>query len=135
MLLFEGTQQAQFISNPQFIPSLKQVVTLPTRLDPPRILDPVITSLHKYYQPPVTKPRIENDSNKNGKPSDHIVVIMIPISENITCLPRETRIVEYRPLLSLVETRWDNGYRNKTGRKYTIVQMPMKWLSDCKHFY
>ena len=79
-------------------PSLKQVVTLPTRLDPPATLDPIITTLQKYYQPPVTKPPIGNDADKNGKPSDHLVVLMLPISADIVCPPRQIRIVEYRPL-------------------------------------
>ena len=42
-------------------PSMKQVVSSPTRLDPPAILDPIITTLKEYYQSPVTKPPIEND--------------------------------------------------------------------------
>ena len=79
-------------------PSLKQVVTLPTRLDPPAILDPIITTLKEYFQQPVTKPPIENDSNKDGKPSDHLVVLMPPVSEDIICPTREKRWVKYRPL-------------------------------------
>ena len=37
-------------------PSLKQVVKVPTRLNPEAILDPIITTMCKYYCEPVTKP-------------------------------------------------------------------------------
>ena len=39
-------------------PNLKQEVKVFTRLNPPAILDPIITTLGKWYQSPVTKPPI-----------------------------------------------------------------------------
>ena len=39
-------------------PELEQVVKVPTRLNPDRILDPIITTLKKYYCEPHTKPPI-----------------------------------------------------------------------------
>ena len=79
-------------------PSLKQVVQTATRLNPPVILDPIITTMKKLYQPPVTKPPLNNDEDKQGKPSDHLVVVMYPINAQLGCPPRQTRIVECRPL-------------------------------------
>ena len=79
-------------------PSLKQVVKVPTRLNPDVTLDPVITTLGRFYQPPVTKPPLDNDEDKDGKPSDHLVVLMYPISAQIGCPPRTTRLVTFRPL-------------------------------------
>ena len=79
-------------------PSLKQVVTCPTRLDPEAILGPIITTLKDYFQTPITKPPIENDADKDGKPSDHLVVIMPPVSAEINFPTRQTRTVQYRPL-------------------------------------
>ena len=102
-------------------PSLKQVVTLPTRLDPPVTLDPIITTLQKYYQPPVTKPAIGNDADKNGKPSDHLVVLMLPISVDIVCPARQIRIVEYRPL--------PHSGINKMGQ--WIQQQKWKEIYEC----
>jgi hypothetical protein len=61
-------------------PSFKQVVQVPTRLNPDVTLDPVITTMWKLYQPPVTKPPLDNDQDKIGKPSDHLVVLMYPIN-------------------------------------------------------
>ena len=49
--------------------NLKQVVKTFTRLKPEAILDPIITTLWKYYQEPVTKPPINSDLNSKGKPS------------------------------------------------------------------
>ena len=51
-------------------PTLRQVVKVWTRLNPDAILDPIITSMSRFYCDPVTKPPISNDPN-NGKPSDH----------------------------------------------------------------
>ena len=79
-------------------PSLKQVVTVPTRLNPDVTLDPVITTMSKFFQLPITKPPLENDQDKQGKPSDHLVVLMYPINSQIGVPPRKTRLVTFRPL-------------------------------------
>ena len=79
-------------------PSLKQVVQVPTRLNPDVTLDPIITTMWKFYQQPITKPPIENDQDKDGKPSDHLVVLMYPINSQIGIPPRKMRLVTFRPL-------------------------------------
>ena len=61
-------------------PRFKQIVTKPTRLNPPRILDKIITTLSKYYQEPIILPPLDNDPDKNGKPSDHNIVVMSAIN-------------------------------------------------------
>ena len=77
-------------------PSLKQVVTCPTRnLE---ILDPIITSLSIYYQSPVCLPPLDNDPDKNGSPSDHMIVYMKPIDAINNNPARKIKIVKYRPL-------------------------------------
>ena len=58
-------------------PNLRQVVTELTRMDPPSILDPIITTLTKFYQTPKCVPPIAPDIS--GKPSDHLMVIMNPL--------------------------------------------------------
>ena len=60
--------------------NMKQVVQDPTRLNPPRILDPIITTLAPYYQLPRCLPPLESDSNSNGRASDHLMVVMEPIN-------------------------------------------------------
>ena len=82
----------------QLSPEMKQLVTEVTRLNPPRILDPIITTLGKYYQKPLVLPPLDNDPNKNGSPSDHKIIKMKPIS-NINNKPARTkREVTFRPL-------------------------------------
>ena len=60
-------------------PKFKQVVSSPTRMNPPQILDPIITTLAAFYQTPICLPPLDNDPDKNGSPSDHLIVYMKPI--------------------------------------------------------
>ena len=77
--------------------SLVQCVKVPTRLNPDRMLDPIITTMSKYYAEPETKPPINPDENSNGKPSDHLIVMMRPISATYEVPPRVYRTVHTRP--------------------------------------
>ena len=77
--------------------NMKQMVTNFTRLNPPRILDPTITDLGKYYQKPLVLPPLDIDPDKNCKPSDHKIIKMNPIS-NVNNKPaRSKREVKFRP--------------------------------------
>ena len=103
-------------------PNLKQVVTQPTRFNPPAILDKIITSPHNFYQVPEIQPPLDNDPDKNGKPSDHRIVMMTPIS-NVNNKPARTnQKVTYRPLSEagmqqmqewLQQVDWDKETHNK----------------------
>ena len=55
--------------------NLKQLVMNPTRMNPPRILDPIITSLSDFYQMPECLPPLDCDPDSGGKPSDHKMVL------------------------------------------------------------
>ena len=79
-------------------PNLKQVVESPTRLNPPRILDPIITSLSIYYQKPICLPPLDNDPDKDGSPSDHLIVYMKPIDSMNNNPARKKVAVKFRPL-------------------------------------
>ena len=79
-------------------PNLKQVVKCFTRLKPDAILDPIITTLWKYYQEPVTKPPINPDLNSKGKPSDHLIVLMKPLSNELEIQPRKYEFIRTRPI-------------------------------------
>ena len=46
--------------------NLVQCVKVPTRLNPDRMLDPIITTMSKYYAEPETKPPINPDVSSNG---------------------------------------------------------------------
>jgi hypothetical protein len=79
-------------------PTLKQVVESPTRLNPPRILDPIITSLSIFYQQPICLPPLDNDPDKDGSPSDHMIVYMKPIDSINNNPARKKVAVKFRPL-------------------------------------
>ena len=81
----------------QLSPSLKQVVQNPTRLDPPRILDPIITTLSDFYQLPECLAPLDADPESNGKPSDHLMVVMEPISQINNKPARTKKSFTYRP--------------------------------------
>ena len=79
-------------------PNMKSVVTNPTRLNPDRILDNIITDMSKWYQVPQCLPPLAADPGTGGKPSDHLTVVMEPISVINNKPARTTREVEVRPL-------------------------------------
>ena len=61
-------------------PRMRQLVKGITRLDPPRMLDPIITTLGSFYQQPEILPPLDSDPDVNGKTSDHLIPIMRPIN-------------------------------------------------------
>ena len=82
----------------QLSPKIKQVVTEVTRLNPPRILDPILTTLSQYYQKPIVLPPLDQDPDKNGKPSDHKIGKMKPIDSVNNKPIRSSRQVVFRPM-------------------------------------
>ena len=89
-------------------PRFKQIVTQPTRLNPPRILDKIITTLSKYYQEPIILPPLDNDPDKNGKPSDHNIVVMSAINVVNNKPGREFREIIYRPITEVGIEKMDS---------------------------
>ena len=78
-------------------PDLKQEVKVYTRLNPPAILDPIITTLGKWYQPPVTMPPVEANPGE-GVASDHLIILMSPLVSELQTQPRVYRKIVTRPL-------------------------------------
>ena len=81
--------------------NFRQVVQNPTRMNPPRLLDPIITTLSKFYQTPKCLPPLDPDPDCDGKPSDHLMVLMIPISVTNNKPARIIRKVTFRPFSKL----------------------------------
>ena len=77
--------------------TLKQVVQNPTRLNPPKILDPIITTLSGLYQVPECLPPLDSDPDKDGRPSDHLMVLMSPICVINNKPARALHKITYRP--------------------------------------
>ena len=114
-------------------PRLTQVVQVPTRHNPDRMLDPVITTLCTYYQPPYTILPLDADPDSNGKPSDHDIVIMHPINSYDNRNARKSRQVTFRPLPSsgvrkmgewITQHNWKDLYNAENvanARAYYII--------------
>ena len=78
--------------------NMRQVVQNHTRLNPPRLLDTIITTLAKYYQVPQVLPPLDPDPGCNGKPSDHLMVVFTPI-DSINNKPlKKLKKINFRPL-------------------------------------
>ena len=78
-------------------PNLRQIVTSYTRMNPPAILDPVITTMSKFYQEPVCLEPLDVDEDKNGSKSDHRIVVVRPINSINNKCARQTKQVKVRP--------------------------------------
>ena len=79
-------------------PRMKQVVKGATRMDPPRMLDPILTTLGPFYQSPQILPPLDSDPDKDGRPSDHWIPLMRPINViDNTCTRTYTEIT-VRPI-------------------------------------
>ena len=79
-------------------PNLKSLVKKPTRLNPDNILDNIISDMGKWYQSPECLAPLDADTGSGGKPSDHLIVVMSPISEFNNKPAREVRQISVRPL-------------------------------------
>ena len=86
-------------------PQFQQIVQDWTRMDPPALLDPIITTLSSYYQVPKCLEPLDPDPDKNGKKSDHKIVLVKPINtiDNKSC--RKSRIVKVRPYTESVSQK------------------------------
>ena len=78
-------------------PDLKQVVKVFTRRNPEATLDVIITNLSSLFQPPRVLEPLDNDVDVDGKPSDHLIVVMEPITNENQALVKRYKSIKYRP--------------------------------------
>ena len=57
---------------------LRQIITSATRQS--AILENIITDLHTMYQPPECLAPLQHDRDKDGKDSDHNIIVLPPIT-------------------------------------------------------
>ena len=122
--------------NPRFC----QIVKDFTRMNPPALLDPIVTSLSNYYQRPECIEPLQADSQKLGTASDHRIVIARPISEINNKSGREYREIKVRPLMQsginqlqlwLIDQSWDQVYQAKSAhQKAEIFQSTLMSALD-----
>jgi hypothetical protein len=115
-------------------PSLVQIVSDWTRMDPPAILDPIIMTLSNLYQKPLCLEPLDADPDKNGQKSDHRVVISKPISIVNNKCSRLTRTVKVRPFPHsgiskmrewFIDQRWEQVYEAVTAHEKADVFQKM----------
>ena len=122
--------------------NLRQVVQDPTRLSPPRILDPIITTLSGYYQKPKCLKPLDADLATKGKPSDHLMVVMEPVSVLNNESTRTRKEIIYRPFKEeylqqmwewIRNEKWDAvSHEGSAHKKASVLQ---QILLDKYHEY
>ena len=63
------------------------------------MLDPIMSTLGAFYQKPVCLPPLDPDPDTNGKPADHLIVVMRPVNSLNNKPGRSFREVKVRPLI------------------------------------
>ena len=76
--------------------ALKQIVTDGTRKS--AVLEFIITDLQGFYHPPSCILPLEVDENKDGKDSDHNIVVLAPINLPQMVPKRKKKTIITRPL-------------------------------------
>ena len=106
--------------------NLQQIVKKWTRMNPPALLDPIITTLAKFYQEPLCLEPLDSDPDKNGVKSDHKIVIARPINVINNKCGRKTRIIKFRPFTKaglekmkdwFIDKTWDEIYEVETSHE------------------
>ena len=101
-------------------PNIRQIVKDWTRMNPPALLDPILTTLSKFYQVPQCLEPLDAYPDKNGTKSDHKIVVAKPISIINNKSGRETRIIKVRPFTK-------SGFEKMKNWKNTSDDQP--WIS------
>ena len=71
----------------------------------------MITTLSALYQTRIILPPLDNDHNKDGKPSDHNIVVMSAISVMNNKPARETKIITFRPITEAGVVKMDEWFK------------------------
>ena len=103
-------------------PSLVQIVKDFTRMTPPKLLDPIITTLSVYYQRPLCLEPLDADPDKKGKKADHRIVVAKPISVINNKSVRETRKIKVRPFPQSGIQKMKEWFVDKTWEEVTEVE-------------
>ena len=124
-------------------PNLQQVVQHYTRLNPPRILDPIITTMARYYQDPQVLPPLGPDPSSNGKPSDHMMVVFTPINVINNKSTNASKQIKFRPLSNNGMEQMENWLKDENwseiinqdcvNLKANVLQNLL--MSKCNEFF
>ena len=81
------------------------------------MLDPIITTLARYYQVPKVLPPLDPDPDCDGKPSDHMMVVFSPINA-ISNKPLKTeKRIKFRPLTEEGMKKMEGWLKNEDWKQ------------------
>ena len=92
-----------------------------TRLNPPALLDPILTTMPGFYQIPECLEPLDAD-NQVGVQSDHMIVISRPISELNNISERNIKHVKVRPLPESGMERMKELFINESWEKICAAE-------------
>jgi hypothetical protein len=75
-------------------PDLQQVVKVVTRTNPEQTHDVIITNIQSLYHAPTTLAPL---AHVRGKSSDHLIVVMEPLSSQFPTQEKRYKVIKYRP--------------------------------------
>ena len=107
-------------------PQMKQVVRSPTRLNPPRILDPIITTLSTFYQTPVCQKPLDAYAGTGGAPSDHLCVKFSPVTSVNNLPARQKRKVLIRLMPESNYLKFEEWLKKQDWKVVTSVETAHK---------
>ena len=121
----------------------KQVVQTPTRLNPPRIIDPIITTLASYYQLPQCLAPLDSDPGSKGKASDHLMVVMEPINVIDNKPARMKKKITFRAMKQenydemkkwIENEHWEDVFKEKCANKKAEIFQSKFYNKYCELF-
>ena len=111
-------------------PDLRQVVTVPTRRNPDAILDVIFTNIPSYFETPYTLEPLDCDENQSGTGSDHLIVVMRPLTNTNASAAKKYRIIKHRPFPDsglrefgswVQKQSWQEIYSTKCPTKKAVI--------------
>ena len=109
-------------------PSMRQLVEAPTRGKV--VLDPIISTLGLWYQPPVCLPALQSDPGTGGASSDHFIPTMRPITMINNKPARVIKKVKVRPIPESLQEKikhelethdWSNMHNANTANDKATI--------------
>ena len=99
-------------------------------------------TLLQFYQEPLCLDPLEPDPEKNGKKSDHRIVLMKPINEINNQSARHTKVLKSRPITQsgiekmrswLIDETWENVYNGEDShiKAESFQNMLMNMFFSC----
>ena len=103
-------------------PRFQQIVQDWTRMDPPALLDPILTTLARYYQVPQCLEPLDADPDKGGKKADHRIVITRAINSINNKSGRMTKKIRVRPFPQSGIEKMKNWFVDQTWEQVYLAE-------------